>query len=207
MRQRVVYLYFERKPQGYSTDQFHEAMEYAYDNYAYGARIRYEWTVKNYIPERFLQPGEDNESLPYELCDPVPYIGGAFFADYHTIINFDDLVFVSKFNPHVHLVEYNGVQCVYKFVMECRNQAMFEKEFENYLLLQDGRPEAPGFLGLVRRDGHIRGFLCEHVEGELLCDADFSIDQQFIEWTSEILHSLTVLEHKGFVSGIYPWGI
>src|SRR5438270_11401128 len=126
-RKCTVYLFFERKPEMFlAHHQFREAMDYAFDNMLHGVRIRREWTVKKYIPEQFLQPGQNNDDLPYEPWEHVLYEGGAFNADYHTILDIDELVFLSKIREFIHLVEYNGKSCVYKFVYEWRNQELFE---------------------------------------------------------------------------------
>jgi serine/threonine protein kinase len=118
------------------------------------------------------------------------------------VVDFDDIFFVSNFRNTVHLVQYNGEKCVYKFIKGLRDQAMYEKEFENYLLVQDGGPEAPRLIALVKRNERIRGFLCEYIEGETLRDFDFTEDPNLLvvqlnEWTTKILDSLTVLEGKG----------
>ena len=76
-------------------------------------------------------------------------------------------------------------------------QVSFEREFRNYLRLQECEG-VPSLVAVVRRDGMIRGFLISYIDGKNLGEARIASETELLAVTSGIISRAAGLETVGY---------
>ena len=122
----------------------------------------------------------------------------AFNSDYHAV-EYDDLTPVpgGEITDNLHIVIYQNVQYVHKFMWRHSYQASFEKEVERYIRLK----ECDGVLQLkavVKRNGVVQGLLIPYIEGEDLWAAAIKSELELLNITYRIIEIAAGLENVGF---------
>ena len=161
------------------------ALKYAYNNHATGVRITR------------LNISDDSKDFQYSEIDGRP-LQFAFNSDYHAV-RYEDITPVvdGEITENVHIVSYQNIQYVHKFMWRHSYQASFEKEVERYIRLK----ECDGVLPLkavVKRNGVVQGLLIPYIEGEDLWTAAIKSEPELLNITYRIIKITAGLEDAGF---------
>src|SRR5579862_2914876 len=98
---------------------------------------------------------------------------------------------------NVHIVTYQNIRYVYKFMWRQSYQESFEKEVERYIRLR----ECDGVLQLkavVIRNGVVQGLLIPYIDGEDLWTAARTSEPELLSITYRIIGIAAGLENVGF---------
>lgn len=168
-----------------SSNEIVAALKYAHKNDANGVRITR------------LNISNDSKDFQYNKIDGRP-LQFAFNSDYHAV-QYEDLTPVAngELTDNVHIVTYQKIQYVHKFMWRQSYQESFEKEVERYIRLK----ECDGVLQLkavVKRDGVVQGFLIPYIEGENLWSASITSEPELLKITYRIIEIAAGLENVGF---------
>ena len=185
IRKCVVYLRLDKSCR--SQDIIREAMKYALHQQLEALKVR--------------QPTSTRWEAEYEPCSPKSIDGGSRFnVEYHTIVDFSELTFVSAITLNVNVVELNGVKYIYKYMRPGNIQLSWEREFRNYMNIQRCK-SIPSLIAIVRRDGAIRGLLLSFIDGENLGDLDIKSDSERLDITYRIISVAVNLEKVDYYHG------
>jgi tRNA A-37 threonylcarbamoyl transferase component Bud32 len=168
-----------------SSNEIVAALKYAYNNHANGVRITR------------LNISDDFKDFQYTKIDGRP-LQFAFNSDYHAV-QYEDLTPIAdgEITNNVHIVTYQNIQYVHKFMWRQSYQASFEKEVERYIRLR----ECDGVLQLkavVIRNGVVQGLLIPYIEGEDLWAAAITSESELLNTTYRIIQIAAGLENAGF---------
>jgi hypothetical protein len=168
-----------------SSNEIVAALKYANNNHANGVRIT-RLNISDNIPD-FQYTKMDGRPLQF-----------AFNSDYHAV-QYEDLTPVTdgEITDNVHIVTYQNLKYVHKFMWRHSYQECFEKEVERYSQLR----ECDGVLQLkavVIRNGVVQGLLIPYIDGEDLWTAARTSELQLLETTYRIIEIAAGLENIMF---------
>ena len=185
IRKCVVYLWFNKPCM--TQDTIREAMRYALDQGLEAIKVQ--------------QPTRTRWETKYEPCSPKSIDASSRFnVEYHTIVDFSELTFVSTITPNVDVVEFKGVKYIYKYMRPGNIQFSWEREFHYYSKIQPCQ-NLPSLIAVVGRDEMMRGLLLSFIDGQNLGDLDIKSDNERLDITYRIISVAVDLEKVGYYHG------